>query len=391
MPHQRKRYGTANLLKKLSLFRVVGIQGARQTGKSILARELLQPHRPNLKYQTFDQQTVLEIAQRNPESFLNQHEDALPLVIDEAQKIPKIFDAVKFVVDQKNRPGQFVLLGSTEFSKKTLIRESLTGRIGIMRLYPMMCTETLQLPLNQHFPICEHPDVERGPWMRYISRGGMPGFCFIRDDHERSEQIKAWLDTTIHRDLALIPKMKLNPDLAMSIMTAIARLDEPNAGNIARWVKRDPRVVNTHLGALSLLFAINKIDPHRLGTGKSMYFLCDVAFAAHLGANFERQLATAVFLQLLSKNEYLLNATARLTFYRTTKGSLVHFIIEEQSKKLTAIKLLFEEKIDLRELEILKALAKKNPDEPMTLVALGPTKEKVKIDQICIHPWESVC
>jgi hypothetical protein len=58
---------------------------------------------------------------------------------------------------------------------------------------------------------------------------------------------------------------------------------------------------------------------------------------------------------------------------------------------LTAIKLLFEEKIDLRELEILKALAKKNPDEPMTLVALGPTKEKVKIDQICIHPWESVC
>ena len=62
---------------------------------------------------------------------VNHHENAVPLVIDEAQKVPKIFDAVKFVVDPSNRPGQFLLLGSTEFSKKTLIRESHTGRISI--------------------------------------------------------------------------------------------------------------------------------------------------------------------------------------------------------------------------------------------------------------------
>ena len=255
----------------------------------------------------------------------------------------------------------------------------------------MMCSETLQLPMNQNFPVCEHPEIERGPWMRYIARGGMPGFCFIRDDQERAEQIKAWLDTTVHRDLALIPKMKLNPDLAMSIMTAIARLNEPTAGNIARWVRRDPRVVNTHLAALSLLFAVHRLDPHRFGTGKSIYFLCDVVFASYLGANFERQLTTAILNQLLSKNEYLLNGAARLTFYRTTKGSLVHFIIEEQSQKLTAIKLLMDEKIDLRELEVLNALAKKNSDQPMTLTALGPTKEKIKVKEISIYPWESVC
>ena len=391
MSHPRQRFGSVNLLKKLSLFKVVGIQGARQTGKSFLARQLLKPDRPDLVYQTFDQQTVLEFAQRNPESFLNQHENAIPLVIDEAQKVPKIFDAVKFVVDQKSQPGQFLLLGSTEFSKKTLIRESLTGRIGIMRLYPMMCSETLQQPINRDFPICARPEIERGAWMRYIARGGMPGFCYIRDDREREEQVKAWLDATVNRDLALIPKLKLNPDLAMSILTAIARLEEPTAGNIARWVKRDPRVVNTHLGALSLLFAINKLEPHRSSTGKPMFFLCDTAFAAFLGAGFERQLMTAVFQQLLAKNEYLLNGSAKLYFYRTTKGSLVNFLIEEQSKKITAIKLLFEEKIDLRQLEVLKALDKKSIDEPIKLVALSPVKEKIKLDSVTIYPWESIC
>jgi predicted AAA+ superfamily ATPase len=391
MPHQRLRHGSDNLLKKLSLFKVVGIQGARQTGKSFLVRQLLKPDRPDLVYQTFDQQTVLEFAQRNPESFLNQHEDALPLVIDEAQKVPKIFDAVKFVVDQTGRPGQFLLLGSTEFSKRTLIRESLTGRISIMRLYPMMCSETLQQPLSHDFPICDSPAVERGAWMRYLSRGGMPGFCFIRDDREREEHVKAWLDTTVNRDLALIPKLKLNPDLAMSILTAIARLEEPTAGNIARWLKRDPRVVNTHLGALSLLFAINKLEPHRSSTGKPMFFLCDAAFAAYLGAGFERQLATAVLQQLLAKNEYLFNGGAKLFFYRTTKGSFVNFLIEEKSLKITAIKLLFEEKIDLRQLEVLKALSKKITDQPLRLAALSPVKDKIEIESVSIYPWEAVC
>jgi len=391
MPHQRKRHGTPNLLKKLSLFRVVGIQGARQTGKSFLARDLLLPDRPRLIYKTFDQPTVLEFAHRNPESFLDQKEGALPLVIDEAQKVPKIFDAVKFVVDKDTRPGQFLLLGSTEFSKKTLIRESLTGRISIMKLYPMTCTETLQIPMSGNFPLNEKSDITRGEFLRYMARGGMPGFCFIRDDRERQEQIKSWIDTTVNRDLALIPRAKLNPDLAMSIVTAIARLEDPSAGQIARFLKRDPRVVNTHLEALQMLFVINKVEPHRIGTGKPIFFLCDVAFAIFLGAGLERQLYTVLLQQILARNEYLLNGESKIFYYRTTKGSIVHFLIEDKSGTLTAIKLLFDEKVDLRDLEVLKALSKKATDQKIKMLALGPTKEKIKIGSITILPWESAC
>ena len=139
MPHFRPRYLAKTIGKRLKFFPVIGIQGARQVGKSALVRDLLSKLIKNFHYETFDQQTVRQFAQSNPESFLEakMQRDGT-LAIDEAQKVPAIFDAVKYVVDKRRVPGQFILLGSTEFSKKTLIHESLTGRIGMLRLFPFL-------------------------------------------------------------------------------------------------------------------------------------------------------------------------------------------------------------------------------------------------------------
>ena len=391
MPHCRNRFAIRNILKKLSYFRVVGINGPRQCGKSYLVRELLTPHCPQLVYRSFDQPTLFEFATANPETFLSQHQEAAPLVIDEAQKIPKIFDAVKYVVDQKQSPGQFLLLGSTEFSKKALIRESLTGRIGLVKLFPMTCRETQQIAPSSDFPFSSKPKITRSQFMKYLSHGGMPAICFIRSEIEREDQVKAWLETTVYRDLALVPRLKLNPDLAMSILRTIATLEEPHAGNIAKAVKRDPRVVNTHLSALEMLFVLQKIGPHSLGTGKPIYFMCDVGFATYLGANFERQLHTMALQEITAKNEFHSGGAAQISFYRTSKGSFVHFIIEAKNTLPIAIKLLFSEKIDQREIEILRALSKKAPKPKMKLIALGPTMENLSLDGVEILPWESIC
>jgi predicted AAA+ superfamily ATPase len=118
---------------------VIAIQGARQSGKIFLVRELLSPELPTSSYVIFDRPADRELAESASESFLEKYAASAPLIIDEAQKVPKIFDTIKFLVDLQRRPGKYLLLGSTEFSKKTLIRESLTGRISTVRMFPLTC------------------------------------------------------------------------------------------------------------------------------------------------------------------------------------------------------------------------------------------------------------
>ena len=175
--------------KKLKFFPVVAIQGARQPGKSFLARHLLKEILPESKYLTFDQQTWKAEAQRAPHTFLTDHSGSGLLIIDEAQKVPAIFDAVKFEVDQNRIPGKFLLLGSTEFSKLAQIRESLTGRMGRVRLFPLILAETLS-------PESLSRSIERKQVLQYLHLGGMPGFFSVRDLEERSALIQDWIDLT---------------------------------------------------------------------------------------------------------------------------------------------------------------------------------------------------
>ena len=55
-------------------------------------------------------------------------------IIDEAQKVPEIFDAVKYVVDQgEYTPGKYILTGSSQFRLRENISDSLAGRVGFIK------------------------------------------------------------------------------------------------------------------------------------------------------------------------------------------------------------------------------------------------------------------
>jgi predicted AAA+ superfamily ATPase len=100
----------------------------------------------------------------------------MPLVIDEAKKVPEIFDAVKLRVDQDSQPGQYLLLGSTEFSHLFKIRESLTGRLSRLRLHPLCAAEAHQLKqtkgdLGGGF-FYSHPRLSLGDVLSSMEREG---------------------------------------------------------------------------------------------------------------------------------------------------------------------------------------------------------------------------
>lgn len=394
MPHLRQRHIVPLLVKKLSFSPVVAIQGARQTGKSVLARDIMPQKRDEFFYVSFDEFAQRDFASRNPDTYLAQYQQYGTLAIDEAQKVPDMFDAVKLCVDRKRVPGKYLLLGSTEFSKLTRIRESLTGRMSRVRLYPMNLAETLHLPANpsKHMAlICEKPRMSRQHTMSYLEHGGFPGMFSIRNASERHALLQDWIDLTTGRDVLQILGVRIDPDLCLEILRAVATLEHPDAPNIARLLKQDGRRIKTHIKILTALFVLNEVTPHLLGTGKPMYYLLDVTLARHFGASFERRLATWILNEQLSQRSYRDDRTTKLRYYRTAKGSTIHFVIETD-KAVVPIKILDSERIDESELMILKSFRDKASSlgKRIHCVALGAERFSLKKDKIEIYAWESV-
>jgi predicted AAA+ superfamily ATPase len=393
MPHLRNRYLCEIIKKRLSFFPVVAIQGARQVGKSALVRNLLPQDLKDFRYETFDQPSVLQFAKENPESFVaGRMSPTGTLAIDEAQKVPDIFDTVKFYVDKNPRPGQFILLGSTEFSKRTLIRESLTGRMAMVRLFPFTISEALQLdnPVIES-SLCIHlaPRTSREQLLKHLDNGGMPGAFHIREEMVREVFFKEWLGLVILRDLMLIPRVKLDPNLAEEILRQIATNPEPSIGNIAKTLSKDSRRIKAHIESLEALFIIHKLPPFQSGTGQPIYLHCDVGLATFLGANFQRRLQTWVYQELLANAEWRSDVHEKIFYYRSPKGGLLHFVLETK-QRITAVKIIAKEAVTLLDLKLLESFRQKHNQKNVRLVALGPTRRDFESQNVEMYPWESL-
>lgn len=120
------------LKEALSDTPVVVIQGARQVGKSTLAAQLLGSAGTPLI--SLDAQAQLAAARHDPDAFVRQRPGSI-MAIDEVQRAPELLRAIKSVVDQERRPGQFLLTGSANLLRMTGHHESLAGRAESITLY----------------------------------------------------------------------------------------------------------------------------------------------------------------------------------------------------------------------------------------------------------------
>jgi len=396
MPHPRIRHALERFSQLMRFNRVVTIQGCRQSGKSFFARELIKLKFKELSVVSLDSKTEKDFANSNPESFLVDHEGD-PLVIDEAQKAPDLFDAIKLKVDLDSRPGQFVLLGSTEFSKELKIRESLTGRLARMRFFTFNLKETNNIPLatsKEAFALDLKTPVSRAALLKHLKCGGFPSIFHLRDMVQRRSMIQDWMKLVVYRDMTMFPGIKVDTELAMNILAALPLLEEPNASSLASKLKKNSKVIQKHLNLFEILFVVHRLNPHPTGTGKPYYFLADVSLADYFGADFERKLWTWSLHEILAKRSYLVsNDYTPLYYYRNSKGSLVHLLEEQPAKKsVSLLKILPDEKFDLRDFEILKAYKVKNKPlfKHIDTRCLGHQSLDLKNEKIRIHSFETM-
>lgn len=126
---------TAKLIDYTNKFPVVYLTGPRQSGKSTLLKHVL----PDYRYVNLEEKDIREFAVDDPRGFLNSL--GFCAVIDEAQYAPDLFSYIQSVVDERDKPGMFVLSGSKSFLMMKNISQSLAGRVGILSLLPFSDTE----------------------------------------------------------------------------------------------------------------------------------------------------------------------------------------------------------------------------------------------------------
>ncbi len=139
----KKRHLTEKINRLLTMFPVVAIVGARQCGKSTLARQL----RPDWRYYDLENPNDYQLISSDPTAFWSLHRDRV--IIDEAQQYPELFRVLRGVIDERRtEKGRFLLTGSSSPAIVSGITDSLAGRIATVELWPFKQTEYTEKPLS---------------------------------------------------------------------------------------------------------------------------------------------------------------------------------------------------------------------------------------------------
>lgn len=238
------RRSAAGLARQLAReFKVVAVLGPRQAGKTTLARAIFR-RKP---YVTMEDPDEREFARSDPRGFLARFPHGA--VLDEAQRCPDLFSYIQGVVDGNRRTGQFVLTGSQHFLLQAGLRQTLAGRVGLLRLLPFSRRE---LAAARRAPATVEEAIFRGGYPPLYDQPVTP----VR-------WLNAYLATYVERDIRDL--------LAVRDLSLFQRFVQLCAGwtgqqlNLARLGADcgiDQKTAMTWLGLLETSFIVFRLAPH---------------------------------------------------------------------------------------------------------------------------------
>ena len=242
------------LLRLSSQFPIIGITGPRQSGKTTLAKSTF----PEKKYISFDDKSMREIAQSNPKDFLLAFPDGA--IIDEAQKVPEIFDAIKYHVDNNEfKPGKFILTGSSQFKLKENMTDSLAGRVAFLKLLPFSMGELESENLLSNNPY------------EGIFKGNYPPLY----DSQKNFILEDWFENYVDSYLDLDVKEHINPSNLSTFkkfiqICALYSGQMLSMDSIAKNLGISAPTVKLWLSILESSFIIHLLEPDFNNLGKTL-------------------------------------------------------------------------------------------------------------------------
>ena len=264
----RKRFADKILERKLNTFGAVLITGPKGCGKTTTAK---QKAKSIIEFQDEDKRDAyLAVANNMPSKLL---EGERPRLFDEWQDAPKIWGAIRKSVDDIQKPGQYILTGST--SKEVDVPHTGTLRISRMQMLPMSLFESGEsngsVSLIELFDNPEGfngciSDLDMDGLIHAICRGGWPTTLSISDKENTLLVAKDLFQQICEIDMSNVDDIKRNPELVRLIIQSYSRnLCQPvDNKKIIADVRADSNISDStfydYIQALEKLYIVSNID-----------------------------------------------------------------------------------------------------------------------------------
>jgi uncharacterized protein len=323
------RLAEVRLRKLFSEFPAVLILGARQVGKTTLARLSF----PDAEYADLQSPESRDLFTRDTLFQLERRRGRL-LILDEAQAVPAVFSALRGAIDQERAVnGRFLILGSANPSLVRGVSESLAGRVGVLDLEPLTAGEAAA-------------GSDGAPPHQVWLKGGFPDA--LRGDFR--EWWEAYLRTYVERDL---PRLDLRPD-ALTLRRLLTMLAHQqggllNSSRLAESLGISHQTVRRYVGLLEQTFLVRVLPPYFRNVGKRLtkspkVYLKDTGLLHHLlnipSADVLRShpvlgMSWETFvLEDIARRERIQNPHSGLFFWRTAAGLEADLVIDRGDERI---------------------------------------------------------
>ena len=338
-----------SLRERLAAMPAVVVTGARQTGKSTLAREMTPVQHRLLSLDDLD---VVDMARRDPDALLGGSQ---PVTLDEVQREPDLLRAVKRAIDRDRRAGRFLLTGSANLLLMRQVSESLAGRASYLTLWPMtrreqkglgrcgLWEELLATPDDEWLDLLAATPSEPEEWRSLVRRGGFPTpAVHLTTDRERAIWFDGYVRTYIERDLQALSSISALPDFRRLMQAAALRVGQVlNQTQLGRDVALPQPTVHRYLNLLETSYMLVRLPAYAVNRTKRIIkspklYWTDTGLALHLAGETEPRgahLENLVLQDLLAWRDVRLER-ASLLYWRTTVNEELDFVIEAAGRLL---------------------------------------------------------
>jgi hypothetical protein len=312
-------------LKSLAAgFPIVSMTGPRQSGKTTLVRASF----PEMRYVSLEDPDMLELATSDPRGFLHVHREGL--VIDEAQRAPKLFSYLQTLSDEAPRPGRFILTGSQQFGLLSGISQSLAGRVGMLQLLPFSVQELIAASVAV-------PELDQ-----LLFQGLYPPL------YDRTVSPPQWhssyVMTYVERDLRQMLNVRDLAAFQRFLRMCAARVGQLlNLSSLAMDCGITHNTARSWLSILEASYVVFLLQPHFRNFGKrlvrspKLYFydpglaswLLNIQDAAHLAIHPQRGgLFECLIAGELLKARFNKGLASNLYFWRNNKGDEIDLVVD---------------------------------------------------------------